>query len=510
MNLLEPLRDLSLRSPEATALWHHSTGTITWSELWARVSFTEAQMAKHHPEGGWVKVGFPKTPQDYIDLLALLSRDVKIIVSDSSKYRPLDSSSNTWIMYQSGASQISLTKSNLEQWYSAMVELAPQGGVATEIPLCVLLCLVRGISVVLPKKTEIMLAEEIPIRTLIAYASTVSTLIKDKEDYFSRIARLFIIGHLDTQEGLLLKDLLPNARISFVRGDLIHGPFASLSLEQALAFSQRHGEPQLALLGEPLSGAQFEERSNNLFLLTQAGPPVHLEHYTKYEGEWVYRTSTNDLEFNIQKTLLTGRVFLHKLSSGRQIVVGDIPPQRFQSLKEEFPIVSGFYSSKLKYSPEYGDEIDRRKSLRPLSLPARWRSFIVERCAVVPIIAVSVMATVLVRSLYPKSYIHLGTILSLVAFVMALILAVVLREQSSYVRDCIVNPSRPLPRGLLNMSEIIAAIWSLRFGIWSIALISTIFAGVSGGAALLILALMLLEGAYRLSFGRTPNRKQIP
>ncbi len=511
MNLLEPLRELARRTPEAVALWHPSTGAMTFAEFVARLDLTTTVLTRRHPTlstpGEWVELPFPQLPQDYLDILVLSSLGCSIAFAPLAQRRLRGVEQEFAFSPPNSGELTYIPAAHLTDWATSLTALALRGPVATDLPLLVLYCLLKGIPVVLPRKYsehfELQWPDQWRVSTLITSASQISQIFSLTQDALKELQHIVLLGYPDTKEGLALKDLLPALPITLLRADVARGPYAVSSLAQALAFSQRHHEPQLSLLGDLLPGCSISEGVSHSLIRKSGSSP--LDSYIKVDGSWVYRTSANPLEFRIQSLFDTGKIFIHKLSSGKFIAIGNLPSDAASKIPSSIAEVSGIYRAKLRFLPSFGDVINRRESIRPSRSLIRWTLFLKERCALTQVLALAAAAALVSSVVYKVT--SLSSLLLFLTFAMTLMLAIVLKEQSAYVRDCVVNPCRPLPRGLLSMSEVIAMIWSLRFAILSMLIGFISVLGFIKTAILAIVLMMCLECSYRFSFGRVSDVK---
>ena len=319
---------------------------------------------------------------------------------------------------------------------------------------------------------------------------------------FESLEAIYIGGGLaDTAEIDRICRRWPGASITHVYGCLEAEPIALVDARKALEKANDLGELKLRYLGEPLPFLKTLQTKDGLWV---SGPNVCAEsiidpsrgmlplpddntgypwHQTGDRIEiredgwyWSGKISQPHEDFQLEQKAYEAlghtQAFVTTNKYGNaKLLIGENLPKDQSKLLARLPGISGLVKARIIYKTQSPDQIDRAATIRPPRTLQRWWNFLNERANPV---SIAVIASGPVFGGFDIGVSASEWLLAMLSFAFVaagLVLARIMDECKDFDKDCRINPTRPLPRGLLTVSE-------MRFGIHALTVVMTMIAFV--------------------------------
>lgn len=284
---------------------------------------------------------------------------------------------------------------------------------------------------------------------------------------------------------------LPDARILHLYGGSEAEPVAYMDAKDALKKSRSEGHFQTLCLGKPIkeihykfkdeilwvsganvSGEYLGDNNQNLGIKErdQEGKLWHCmgDRIIEREGLFWYagREAQQNEDFNLEQKVYTflgsSRAFIHRDKVQGIILFGNDLEKKSDSLKKKFPQIIQVVSSEIKRDHRHRSRIDRIKSLprkyrtEKMSNLKKWQTYLQERSPLPALIFISALGAV--SSLAFNNEFNAGLFFSAILFNTLIFIQLRLGDEvKDFEKDKIVNPTRPLPRGLLTTMDLASA-----------------------------------------------------
>ena len=281
---------------------------------------------------------------------------------------------------------------------------------------------------------------------------------------------------------------IPEARVLHLYGGSEAEPVAYMEATEALKRSRAQGFFQTLCLGKPISEIHYQLRQNILWVSganvsgeyigdasqnhgikerDQDGKLWHCmgDRIEEKEGLFWYAGRSGQksedfvLEQKIYSYLETSKAFVHRNAQNEIMLFGENIEKKSDALKIKFPEIKKIVSTKIIRDRRHRSRIDRMNSLprkyrtEKMSKLKNWQTYLQERSPLPALIFISALGAA--SSLSFKSEFHLGLFFG--AILMNTLIFIQLRlgdELKDFEKDKIVNPGRPLPRGLLTTQDL--------------------------------------------------------
>jgi 4-hydroxybenzoate polyprenyltransferase len=283
----------------------------------------------------------------------------------------------------------------------------------------------------------------------------------------------------------------PSAQVLHIYGGSEAEPVALIEAQEALTRSQQKNYFQVLCLGKPIEDIKIKFKETILWV---SGPNVAQEYlgeqrenlgvkerdesgilwhnmgdriFLEKDFLWLQGRANQDqldfaLEQKIYSHLQSSKSFLHRSGDNKLILVGEDIHTRSDELKSRFPQIDIFLETKIIRDRRHRSRIDRVESLpkqlrtKHMNYFSRWMTYLQERSPLPALLFIS--ATGSLSSLAFRQNFDLG--LFLVGIFFNTLIFIQLRlgdEVKDFEKDKVVNPLRPLPRGLLSPQEVLRA-----------------------------------------------------
>lgn len=307
--------------------------------------------------------------------------------------------------------------------------------------------------------------------------------------HFKRV----VIGGALTDCWLMEKAIneFPTAKVLHIYGGSEAEPIAVVEAKKALKQSLSKGYFQVLCLGKPIDEIQFKFKEDILWV---TGPNVAREYIGDprdnlgvkerddhgvlwhnmgdraelsdgllwIKGRANQPRSDFELEQSIYTFLNSSQCFIHRSSNDQVILFGDKVEDKKVEISSKFPQINNIINSPIKRDRRHRSRIDRQSSLpkeyrtKTMSTFSKWMTYLKERSPLPALIILSAIGAI--SSLAFKQ--NFDLILFLCGIVFNTLIFIQLRlgdEVKDFEKDKIVNPTRPLPRGLLTPGEVLRA-----------------------------------------------------
>ncbi len=318
----------------------------------------------------------------------------------------------------------------------------------------------------------------------------------------------------------------PKSEITHVYGCSEAEPIALVDARVALSKARANGESQIRYIGEPLPFLTTEVRPEGLWVsgpnvcseafldssraivptpAINTGYPWHLtgDRMEIRSDGWYYagRSHLPSDDFQLEQKLFPllkhTNAFIARSPAGSRFLVTNRLPQKTVDILRRFPEITSIAKLPIARDPRHRTRIDRATTLRPKSKVKRWLMFFHERAALPGLALVASGPTFGGMDTNGPSSNWLLAALSFIFVIAALVLARLMDECKDYQKDCVVNPGRPLPRGLLKISEARSAIHAMTACMaamaFGLAYLQATWAAIMGLTTTLYLLLMERE-----------------
>ncbi|MBM4253918.1 MAG: AMP-binding protein [Deltaproteobacteria bacterium] len=329
----------------------------------------------------------------------------------------------------------------------------------------------------------------------------------------------------------------PAATITHVYGCREADPIAIVDARTAATKARELGELKLRYLGEPLPFLKTCLTDEGLWV---SGPNVCAEalidpsrgitptpdentgyawHLTsdlidvKNDG-WYFGgdTSMPSGQFQLEQRAYQGlghtKAFVKATRSGAKLLFTESCPKDRTKLMSELPEISGVVETTIRYDHRNLDQIDRAATVCPPRALKRWQVFTGERSNLIGIGLIAAGPVFGGFTPHGETRNYLLAALSFVFVAAGLVLARIMDECKDYEKDCVVNPTRPLPRGLLTVGDMRLGIHTLTVAMttiaFSLAYLQATWAAIMGLGATLYLLLMEREFFVGERLARSP------
>jgi 4-hydroxybenzoate polyprenyltransferase len=284
---------------------------------------------------------------------------------------------------------------------------------------------------------------------------------------------------------------LPAARVLHLYGGSEAEPVAYMDAKEALKQSRAQGYFQTLCLGKPIKEIQYKFNAGVLWV---SGPNVSGEYIgdasqnlgikerdesgtlwhcmgdkiNEKDGHFWYagRLSQRDEDFILEQKvyafLKSSKSFIHRDSEQKIVLIGDKLELLSDSIKKQFPQIHRIASTKIIRDHRHRSRIDRIKSLprkyrtEKMSQLQKWQTYLQERSPLPALFFISTLGAL--SSLSFKNEFDPALFLAAILFNTLIFIQLRLGDEvKDFEKDKIVNPTRPLPRGLLTTSDLASA-----------------------------------------------------
>lgn len=217
---------------------------------------------------------------------------------------------------------------------------------------------------------------------------------------------------------------------------------------------------------------------------------VEKEHLIWYAGRQSQQPKDFLLEQKVYSTLKSSKSFIHRTPAGDLHLIGESVKAKEKMLREKFPEIHSILDSKIYRDKRHRSRIDRKKSLpknlrNDMSFIKRFSIYLNERS---PLLALSFLsAGISLSAMALNRSFHLGHFILGLVFNNLLFIQMRLGDElKDFETDKIINPTRPLPRGLLKNQDIFNLLLFFLFVIFGAGLIIMVTQSSIGGLSLII------------------------
>lgn len=204
----------------------------------------------------------------------------------------------------------------------------------------------------------------------------------------------------------------------------------------------------------------IKERDENGVLWHCMGDRVlEKENLIWYAGRENQNANDFLLEQKIYSYLKSSKSFIHRDSESKIFLIGENLKKRRKDIKEKFPEISAIYENNIIRDKRHRSRIDRKKSL-PQTLRSdmnqltKIRIYLRERSPIAALSFLSLgigLSTMAINQSYDLTLLMIGLVLNNLIFIQMRLGD----ELKDYEIDKIINPTRPLPRGLIQPKQIL-------------------------------------------------------
>jgi len=284
---------------------------------------------------------------------------------------------------------------------------------------------------------------------------------------------------------------LPEARVLHLYGGSEAEPVAYMEAKEALKQSRAQGYFQTLCLGKPIKEIRYKFKADVLWV---SGPNVSGEYigdpsqnlgvkerdeggtlwhcmgdkihekdgHFWYAGRQSQRSEDFALEQRVYSFLGSSKSFIHRNKDQKVVLVGQGLTGRSESLKKQFPQIDVIASTEIQRDRRHRSRIDRIKSLprkyrtEKMSNLKNWQTYLQERSPLPALFFISTLGAL--SSLSFKSEFDPALFLAAILFNTLIFIQLRLGDEvKDFEKDKIVNPTRPLPRGLLTTTDLASA-----------------------------------------------------
>ncbi len=283
----------------------------------------------------------------------------------------------------------------------------------------------------------------------------------------------------------------PQARILHIYGGSEAEPIATADAKQVLKRSQEKGYFQVLCLGKPIEEIDFHFENEILWVRgpnvagEYIGDPSQNKGIKKRDDKgqlwhcmgdrvleedgffWIQgRENQNKddflLEQKIYSFLKSSQCFITRNNMGQRILIGDQVEQQRQQIQSHFPEIQEISNHPIVRDRRHRSRIDRQKSLpkqyrnQTMTTWMKWTTYLKERSplpALIPLSAMGAISSLAFKAEFDLKLFMIGILFNTMLFIQ-------LRlgdEVKDFEKDKIVNPTRPLPRGLLQPQQVLSA-----------------------------------------------------
>jgi acyl-CoA synthetase (AMP-forming)/AMP-acid ligase II/4-hydroxybenzoate polyprenyltransferase len=287
-----------------------------------------------------------------------------------------------------------------------------------------------------------------------------------------------------------IKDF-PLARILHIYGGSEAEPIATAEAKQVLKRSQDKGYFQVLCLGKPIEQIDYHLENEILWVKgpnvagEYIGDPSQNKGIKKRDEKgqvwhcmgdrileedgffWIQgRENQNKEDFYLEQKiysfLKTSKCFITRNNLGQRILIGEQVEQRRQEIQCHFPEIQEISNHPIVRDRRHHSRIDRQKSLpkiyrkQTMTTWMKWATYLRERSplsALVPLSAMGAISSLAFKAEFEFKLFIIGILFNTMLFIQ-------LRlgdEVKDFEKDKIVNPTRPLPRGLLQPKQVLSA-----------------------------------------------------
>jgi olefin beta-lactone synthetase len=309
------------------------------------------------------------------------------------------------------------------------------------------------------------------------------------QSYLTGMKRIVIGGAL-TDCWLMEKTLnqFPSTRVLHIYGSSEAEPIAYTTAQEALNRSKEKGFFQVLFLGHPMAEINFKIKDEVLWVSGRNVSGEYIGDQTQNQGikerdesgalwhcmgdrvqvedeQFWFQGRENQkredfiLEQHIYAYLQSSACFIYRNPQDEIILLGQEIAHRSQEIKEKFPAVSHIENTIIRRDRRHRSRIDRLKSLpqkyrrSSMNQFSKWLTYLKERSPLPALLTLS--AIIAISSMSFRS--EFEPLLFLAGVIFTTLIFIQLRlgdEVKDFEKDKIVNPTRPLPRGLLRPAEV--------------------------------------------------------
>jgi len=302
-----------------------------------------------------------------------------------------------------------------------------------------------------------------------------------------------VIGGSLTDCWLMQKtiDMFCEARVLHIYGGSEAEPIAYTTAKETLRESEEKGFFQALFLGKPIDEIQYQIVEDILWVSGRnvsgeyIGDPSQNKGIKRRDADGILWHCMGDrvqvtegnfwiqgrenqrkedfiLEQHIYAYLQTSACFIFRSLQDELILFGKGIEEKSSDLKRHFPALSEVKNTAIKRDRRHKSRIDRVESLppkyrtKPMTSFSKWMTYLKERSPLPALLGLSAMAAI--SSLGFRSEFSLSLFLCGIIFNTLIFIQLRLGDEvKDYEKDKIVNPTRPLPRGLLSPAEVARA-----------------------------------------------------
>ena len=310
----------------------------------------------------------------------------------------------------------------------------------------------------------------------------------------------------------------PDARVLHIYGGSEAEPIATIDAKEALRRSKEKGYFQVLCLGHPIPEIRYQVKEDILWV---AGPNVSGEYVgdlsqnkgvkerdtegtlwhcmgdrVLVDGDlfWIQgRQNQRKVDFLLEQRiysyLQSSQSFIYRDPNQNLILIGKDLKQKEKELQSKFPEIHFIQESPILRDRRHRSRIDRLKSLpskyrnQNMSTLKKWSLYLQERSPLPALLTLAGLGAVSSLAFHQT----FDVTLFLAGLLGNTLLFIQLRlgdEVKDFEKDKVVNPTRPLPRGLIRPDEVLVAM-NLVMGILvSVALVIGFYYNLWGGALL--------------------------
>jgi acyl-CoA synthetase (AMP-forming)/AMP-acid ligase II/4-hydroxybenzoate polyprenyltransferase len=357
----------------------------------------------------------------------------------------------------------------------------------------------RG-SIVVPAKWEkknlkrlMDLCDKYKPETVSSGPAFLKKIFDEKLDSHLRHMKRIVIGGALTDCWLMEMTInnFPEARVLHIYGGSEAEPIAYTTANEALKQSQEKGFFQVLFLGKPIDEIKYQIKDNILWVsgrnvsgeyigdpsqnkgIKERGPDGTLWHcmgdrvQVENGNFWIQGRENQKkedfiLEQHIYDFLQSSASFIYRNKENVLILLGKDIEKKTQELKLKFPILSLVKNTPIIRDKRHKSRIDRLNSLpaqyrtKPMTSFSKWMTYLKERSPLPALLGLSAIAAI--SSLAFRSEFNLGLFIAGIIFNTLIFIQLRLGDEvKDFEKDKIVNPTRPLPRGLLSPTQVAKA-----------------------------------------------------
>jgi acyl-CoA synthetase (AMP-forming)/AMP-acid ligase II/4-hydroxybenzoate polyprenyltransferase len=298
-------------------------------------------------------------------------------------------------------------------------------------------------------------------------------------------------------------------RVLHIYGGSEAEPIAYIEAKEALKKSTDKGFYQVLCLGKPIPQIRYQIIDGILWV---SGPNVSNEYIgdqslnmgVKFRDQngilwhnmgdrvfeedgylWILGRANQErenfeLEQRIYSLIGNSNLFIHENEQQKKILIGEIKDQEKEVILKQFPQINLIIKDKIRRDKRHRSRIDRKASLPKLYRGQnmerinKWKTYIKERSPLSALMPLAAMAAISSLA-FKREFDWKIFLISIMANTLIFIQLRLADELKDFEKDKVVNPLRPLPRGLLTTHEVRTA---MKFIILSILAIS-LYVGIN-------------------------------